>query len=113
MKSKYATIALSLLLFGCTTTQLQNAAAIARPIADAALLGAANYYGLPPDSSRVAVAAFDSLWGAVAQVQAGQPAAAGATAPQIGSAIQGALPLGTGTDQTAALLAAAAKLVKK
>jgi hypothetical protein len=113
MTKQFTTIALSLFLFGCSTVQLQNAAAIARPIADAALIAAASYYGLPPDSSRAAVAAFDSLWGAVAQVQAGQPAAHGAVSPSVGNAIQGALPIGTGTDQTAALLEAAAKLVKK
>lgn len=105
-------IATSLLLAGCTTAELQTAETIAKPIALAAASAAGAYLGVPPTATQAGIVAFNSLWGAVAQVQAGQPASAGAVAPAIGNAIQAAIPAGATSKTQLAVLAAAASLVQ-
>jgi len=52
MKSKILTIlAAALALGACTTAQLNQAEAIARPLATAAVTAAASYYGVPPSDT--------------------------------------------------------------
>lgn len=98
-------------LCACSTTQLSTAEAIAKPIADAALTAAAAHYGVPPTATQAVLTAADSLWGAMAQAQAGQPVAQGASVPSVGAAIAAALPATTSNAQAAALLQSAAQSI--
>lgn len=102
---------LTLVLFGCSTAQLNTAQAIADPIIIAAASAYAQTYGVPPVlTAAVATPVLNDIWGAAAQVAAKQPAAQGAATPAVGAAIQTQLAGVPQATQTALLTAAANKL---
>lgn len=107
---KYRILALCLLLSACTTAQLNTAATIAVPIAEAAAVAAGAYFGVPPSATQALILAGNSLWGAYKQAQAGQPIADGAAVPSVGAAIAQAMPSAPPAQQ-AAILASAAQIV--
>lgn len=100
-----------LLLVACTTLSPQQSALIntAKPIASAALAAAAAKYGVSPETTQLVI---DSLWGAAASAQSGQPVASGAATPAIGTAIAANTPAGTPDAKAALLQAAASSLTK-
>lgn len=102
--------AAAILASGCATNSPSAAqiSAIAQPLADAALTAGAAYEGVSPTTTQAAVTAFNSLWGAYAQAQAGQPVDAGAVSQSVGAAIASAIPAGTSQNKTLAALQAAA-----
>ena len=114
MKSNLLTIlALALALTACTQQQLNEAEQVALPIAETAAIAAASYYGVPPNTTTAITGAVNSLWGAYAQAQAGQPVSQGAVNATIGNAIQQAIPAGTSPSKTVLALQAAATMLQQ
>lgn len=87
MKLKRLFPLIALAAFGCTTAQLNQAAAVAIPIAEAAVTAAGAFFGVPPSATIAIEAAANALWGAGKQAQASQPVAQGTTIAPIGAAI--------------------------
>lgn len=79
---------LALTLVGCTTAQLNTAQSIVDPVAVAFVSGYAQQYGVPPAlTSAVLTPLLNDGWGMVAQAEAGQPVAQGASRPAVGNAV--------------------------
>lgn len=91
MKLKRLFPLIALFAFGCTTAQLNQAAAVAIPIAEAAATAAGVYFGVSPTSVLAVTQAANALWGAAKQAQASQPVAQGTTIAPIGAAIDKAV----------------------
>ncbi|MEP6671707.1 MAG: hypothetical protein ABJF10_21280 [Chthoniobacter sp.] len=120
MKSNLLTLTLlAALAFvpGCTSTgdltpQAKAIIAIAKPIADEALIAAAAHYGVPPDDTKAILLATDSVYGAIVQARNGQPVDNGSTVGAVGDAIAGAIPAGASNAQTITALTNAAAILK-
>lgn len=88
MKSKLLAIAATLLLFGCTTTQVATTRAIADPLVSVAVTGYAQAHGVPAALTAPLVTQLqNSFWGMLTLKYANQPIAAGAGDSSIGAAV--------------------------
>lgn len=96
-------------LTACTTTQVDEGLALAKPIASAAVGAAANSY--LPGSGPLATLAFNDIWGAIAAQRAGQPLSAGTVNPAVGTAIAAQIPARTSKGTILTALTTAAGLV--
>lgn len=99
------------LLPACQNGQITPQGAAVLNIAEAAIVAAAASKGVPPSSSTAIITALNSIWGAYAQAQAGQPVAQGASTVAIGQAIASNIPAATPASQLPALLQAAAQSI--
>ncbi len=104
---------LALFLTACTSTQLTQFGAAAKPIADAAVKAESDRLGLPPGTADVLNAAKSSLFGMAVQARALQEAKQGANSPKVGAKVQAQLPASTGPDVAVALEQAAQSIQTK
>lgn len=110
--TKTAVLFLCFFAASCSTTQKAQFETAAKPIVLAAVAGYAQTYGVPPVlTTAIASPIYDDIWGIIAQVRAGQPAAQGAANPAVGNAVAAALPANATAGTKLALLTAAANQV--
>lgn len=78
----------ALLVTSCTTSQIATTRMIADPIVSAVVSGYAATYGVPPPLTQGVVGIVQNqLWGMLAQAEAKQPVAQGASIPKVGAAV--------------------------
>lgn len=91
MKHSHSVLILALSFAGCTTAQLAQTRAIADPLVSAAVAGYAQTYGVPPVITQGVTGVIQNeFWGLLAQAQAKQPIAQGASIPAVGTAVAAA-----------------------
>lgn len=110
MKNHLITYLLPILLFGCSTAQLNQSAAVIVPIAEAAADQYAVAHGLSPTSAENLIGTANQLFGMSSVAYQGQPPSTGATDASVAAAALSKTPSGTSTQQAAVLLAVAQAL---
>lgn len=91
--TRYLAPFVALLLFGCSTAQIDSARAIADPITVALVSGYASTYGIPPSLSAPLITTLQNEgWSMASQLWKGNPVASGASTPTVGAAVAVANP---------------------